>query len=86
MKKSSALVGIVGQCSGLWCRAAGRSGAGRADVVRVGEGPFITGGGYFIAREKGYFKKLDIEIQTVNFRTAQWRCPRWSPASSKSPA
>ena len=34
-----------------------------ADVVRVGEGPFITGGGYFIAREKGYFKKLGIEIQ-----------------------
>ena len=39
-----------------------------ADVARVGEGPFITGGGYFIAREKGYFKKLGIEIQAREFQ------------------
>lgn len=34
-----------------------------ADVVRVSDGPFVSGGGYYIAREKGYFEKLGIEIQ-----------------------
>jgi NitT/TauT family transport system substrate-binding protein len=37
------------------------------DVVRVGEGPFITGGGFFVAQEKGYFKKLSIDVQPKNF-------------------
>ena len=32
-----------------------------ADVVRVSDGPFVSGGGYYIAREKGYFQKLGIE-------------------------
>jgi NitT/TauT family transport system substrate-binding protein len=35
-----------------------------ADLVRVGEGPFITGGGFLVAREKGYFKRLGIDIDT----------------------
>ena len=34
-----------------------------ADVLRVSDGPFISGGAYYIAREKGYFKKLGIDIQ-----------------------
>jgi NitT/TauT family transport system substrate-binding protein len=39
-------------------------GAARAaDVVRVADGPFLSGGGYYVAREKGYFTKLGIEIQ-----------------------
>jgi NitT/TauT family transport system substrate-binding protein len=38
-----------------------------ADLVRVGEGPFITGGGFLIARERGYFKKLSIDIDTKMF-------------------
>jgi NitT/TauT family transport system substrate-binding protein len=38
-----------------------------ADLVRVGEGPFITGGGFLVAREKGYFKKLGIEVETKMF-------------------
>jgi NitT/TauT family transport system substrate-binding protein len=38
-----------------------------ADKVRVGEGPFITGGAYFIARDKGYFRKLGIEVETKSF-------------------
>jgi NitT/TauT family transport system substrate-binding protein len=37
------------------------------DVVRVGEGPFITGGGYFVAEGKGYFKKLGIDVQPKMF-------------------
>ena len=46
-----------------------------ADVARVGEGPFITGGGYFIAREKGYFKKLNIEIQAREFQDGSLAVP-----------
>ncbi len=38
-----------------------------ADVLRVADGPFISGGAYYIAREKGYFKKLNIEIQHRQF-------------------
>jgi NitT/TauT family transport system substrate-binding protein len=38
-----------------------------ADLVRVGVGPFITGGGFFIARAKGYFDKLGVAIETRQF-------------------
>src|SRR5690349_13545304 len=38
-----------------------------ADRIRVGEGPFITGGAFYIAREKGYFAKLGLEIDTKTF-------------------
>jgi NitT/TauT family transport system substrate-binding protein len=42
--------------------------AARADdVIRIGEGPFITGGGYFVAEGKGYFKKLGIDVQPKMF-------------------
>lgn len=37
------------------------------DVIRIGEGPFITGGGFFVALAKGYFKKLGIDIQPKMF-------------------
>jgi NitT/TauT family transport system substrate-binding protein len=46
-----------------------------ADLIRVGEGPFITGGGYFIAREKGYFKKLGIEIQSREYQDGSMAVP-----------
>jgi NitT/TauT family transport system substrate-binding protein len=45
------------------------------DLIRVGEGPFITGGGFFIAREKGYFKKLGIDIQTREFQDGAFAVP-----------
>jgi len=38
-----------------------------ADRVRVGEGPFITGGAFYVARDKGYFGKLGLEIETKQF-------------------
>jgi NitT/TauT family transport system substrate-binding protein len=44
-----------------------RRSAYAADLIRVGDGPFIPGGGFFIAREKGYFEKLDIKIETKRF-------------------
>jgi NitT/TauT family transport system substrate-binding protein len=37
------------------------------DVVRVADGPFVSGGAFFIARDKGYFKKLGIDIETRIF-------------------
>jgi NitT/TauT family transport system substrate-binding protein len=46
-----------------------------SEVVRVGDGPFITGGGYFIAREKGYFQKLGIEIQPREFQDGSMSVP-----------
>ena len=46
-----------------------------ADVIRVGDGPFITGGGYFIAREKGYFHKVGIEIQPREFQDGSMSVP-----------
>ena len=42
-------------------------GALAADLVRISDGPFISGAGYYIAREKGYVKKLGIEIQHREF-------------------
>src|SRR5919112_3119603 len=38
-----------------------------ADRIRVGEGPFITGGAFYVARDKGYFKKVGLEIDTKIF-------------------
>jgi NitT/TauT family transport system substrate-binding protein len=37
------------------------------DVIHVGEGPFISGGPFFIARDKGYFSKLGIDVDTRIF-------------------
>lgn len=41
--------------------------ANAADKIRVGEGPFITGGAFYIARDKGYFQKVGIEVETKPF-------------------
>jgi NitT/TauT family transport system substrate-binding protein len=63
MKKRRSF-GIVGLA--LLC-ALPSGAAEAADILRVSDGPFISGGAYFIAREKGYFKKLGIEIQHREF-------------------
>ncbi len=52
---------------GLTFALAATDTASAADKVRVGEGPFITGGAFYIARDKGYFAKLGIEIETKSF-------------------
>jgi NitT/TauT family transport system substrate-binding protein len=41
-----------------------------ADLVRVGEAPFLAGGAFYIARDKGYFKKLNLQIETTTFADA----------------
>jgi NitT/TauT family transport system substrate-binding protein len=38
-----------------------------ADRIRVGEGPFITGGAFYVARDKGYFQKLGLDIEMKTF-------------------
>ena len=38
-----------------------------ADVIRLGEGPFISGGGFYVAKAKGYFTKIGIELQIREF-------------------
>jgi NitT/TauT family transport system substrate-binding protein len=38
-----------------------------ADVIRLGEGPFISGGGFYVAKAKGYFSKVGIELQIREF-------------------
>lgn len=47
--------------------AATSAAAQAADVIRIGEGPFITGGGYYVAEAKGYFKKLGVQVQPKMF-------------------
>jgi NitT/TauT family transport system substrate-binding protein len=37
------------------------------DIVRVGYGPFLSGGGFFIARDKGYFDKMGITIESKQY-------------------
>ena len=46
-----------------------------ADLVRVGDGPFISGGAFYVARDKGYFARQGIEIQTRQFDDAAMSVP-----------
>jgi NitT/TauT family transport system substrate-binding protein len=46
-----------------------------ADTVRVGEGPFISAGAFYIARDKGYFKKLNIDVETRRFEDGAMAIP-----------
>jgi ABC-type nitrate/sulfonate/bicarbonate transport system substrate-binding protein len=61
---------------GLALASAVATPAGAADLLRVAEGPFITGGAFLIAREKGYFKKLGLEIEPRRSSTAPSPCRR----------
>jgi NitT/TauT family transport system substrate-binding protein len=49
--------------------------ANAADLVRVGEGPFITGGGFYVANERGYFKKMGLDIQVKKFNDGALAVP-----------
>ena len=49
--------------------------ASAEDVVRVGEGPFISGGGFFVAEGRGYFKKMGIELQVKKFNDGAFAVP-----------
>lgn len=45
------------------------------DVLRIGEGPFITGGGFLVANDKGYFNKLGLRVETKMFIDGQQAVP-----------
>jgi NitT/TauT family transport system substrate-binding protein len=46
-----------------------------AQIVRTADGPFITGGAFYIARDKGYFKKLGLDIETKQFADGSLAVP-----------
>jgi NitT/TauT family transport system substrate-binding protein len=46
-----------------------------ADVVRLAEGPFISGGGFFIAQALGYFNKLGLDVQVREFQDGALAVP-----------
>jgi NitT/TauT family transport system substrate-binding protein len=50
-------------------------GAARAEVIRTADGPFITGGAFYVARDKGYFKKLGLDIETKLFPDGAFAVP-----------
>ena len=54
---------------------AGSPASAADDVVRVGEGPFITGGGFIVALERGYFKKMGLDIQIKKFNDGAFAVP-----------
>jgi NitT/TauT family transport system substrate-binding protein len=61
---------------GLGLAASASTDAARAaDVIRLGEGPFISGGGFFIAHAKGYFTKVGIDVQTREFQDGALAVP-----------
>ena len=66
---------ITSLISGVVLLCAVSTQASAQDVLRVGEGPFITGGGFLIANEKGYFKKLGLQIETKMFIDGQQAVP-----------
>jgi NitT/TauT family transport system substrate-binding protein len=37
------------------------------EKIRIGYGPFLSGGGLFIAYEKGYFRKVGIDVELRRF-------------------
>jgi NitT/TauT family transport system substrate-binding protein len=45
------------------------------DMLHIGEGPFISGGPFFIARDKGYFAKLGLDIDTRIFNDGALAVP-----------
>ena len=66
----AALGGIV--CAVIACAS---SPALAKDLVRVGFGPFLSGGGFFIARDKGYFDKMGITIESKQYMDGSMAVP-----------
>ena len=64
---SKSLLALVLACGALVARA--------DDVVNVGEGPFISGGGFYVAQARGYFKKAGIDPQVKKFNDGAFAVP-----------
>ncbi len=74
MRLTSLLRAVAGALALSLMLAAGGY-ARAADVIRVGEGPFITGGGFYVALERGYFKKMNLDIQMKKFNDGALAVP-----------
>ncbi len=46
-----------------------------AETVRVGEVPLVTGGGFYVALDKGYFTKVGLTIETRSFNDGALAVP-----------
>jgi NitT/TauT family transport system substrate-binding protein len=76
MKASGLMMAVVGAVLALaGPQLAGLQAARAADLLRVGEGPFITGGGFLVAEQKGYFKTVGIDIEKRMFIDGQQAVP-----------
>jgi NitT/TauT family transport system substrate-binding protein len=75
MTKLSSLKIIFGTGFALMVALLPLRQASAADLVRVGEGPFITGGGFYVANERGYFKKMGLDIQVKKFNDGALAVP-----------
>jgi NitT/TauT family transport system substrate-binding protein len=59
----------------LWVVGAESQPAWAADRVRVAEGPYISGGATFIAKEKGYFEKMGLDVEIKRFNEGSLAIP-----------
>jgi NitT/TauT family transport system substrate-binding protein len=75
MTKRSLLRLALSAALGIWVAFTPTKPARADDVVRVGEGPFITGGGFFVANARGYFKKMGLDIQVKKFNDGALAVP-----------
>jgi len=59
-----------------FCAALTPTERARADeTLRVGEGPSFTGGGFFVANARGYFKKMGLDIEGTKFNDGALAVP-----------
>src|SRR5262245_52977687 len=59
----------------LWTAQEPGSTAWAKDTVRVAEGPFISGGATYIAKEKGYFDKMGLDVVIRRFNDGSLAVP-----------
>jgi NitT/TauT family transport system substrate-binding protein len=62
LKASVVFLGLV-----LWTSGELGETAWAKDTIRVAEGPFISGGATYIAKDKGYFEKMGLEVVIRRF-------------------
>lgn len=75
MNRIARLYASLAMALGATLALTAADGARAADKIRVGEGPFITGGAFYIARDKGYFAKVGIEVETRSFMDGAMAVP-----------
>jgi NitT/TauT family transport system substrate-binding protein len=51
----------------LWMLGERGETAWAKDLIRVAEGPFISGGATYIAKDKGYFDKMGLDVEIKRF-------------------